>query len=273
MNEGIPLRFFVVTFLWSWLIWMPFVLNGIGALNISENLMSVIAMPFIIIGAFGPAVGAIYSVMTLKGSKEVKLFLKSFLSLKFSWKLWVAIFTIIGSINIIAWYVPELFGYDRIPMLLPNVYFFPIYWIIMVLLGGGQEEIGWRGYIMPLLESKYGLWLGNIILGIIWATWHIPLWFIPGATQTYMSFTAFIIVCIGLSFIFSLVIKMSNGRPVSGVIAHGTFNFFLNLFPVIIMEYGVFQFRFWIFGTLLLCFGIIIMTIFVKAIKRSHNHN
>jgi uncharacterized protein len=154
------------------------------------------------LGAFGPAVGAIYSMNTLKGRKEVKLFLKSFLSLKFSWKLWLAIFLILGLTNILAWYLPELFGYERLPILLPNIYIFPLYWLIMVLLGGGQEEIGWRGYIMPFLKSKYGLWIGNIMLGFIWAVWHIPLWFVSVSTQQYMPFNAFLIGCIGLSFFY-----------------------------------------------------------------------
>jgi uncharacterized protein len=101
MNEKIPLRFFVITFLWSWLIWMPFVLMGIGVLSINDNIM----MPVRILGAFGPAVGAIYSIMTLKGRRENKIFLTSFLSLKFSWKMWVAIFLIIGLTNIVAWYI------------------------------------------------------------------------------------------------------------------------------------------------------------------------
>lgn len=269
MTERIPLRFFWVTFLWSWLIWTPLVLASWGILDISKDLLSVITMPIIIIGAFGPAVGAIYSISTLKGRKEVKIFLKSFLSLKFSWKLWIAIFAIIGLVNILAWYVPELFGYDRVPMLLPNAYVFPVYWLYMVLLGGGQEEIGWRGYILPFIESKYGFWVGNIILGSIWAGWHIPLWFIIGASQTFMPFIAFLIGLTGLSFFFSWVVKRSNGRPISGLIAHGTSNAFIPLFPTIIFEYEVFQLRFWLHEILILCIGIIILMLYIKRFSFS----
>ena len=270
MNEKIPLRFFTITFLWSWIMWLPFVLSGVGILNINENLRSIITMPIVIIGAFGPAVGAIYSIRMLKGKNDLKKFLKSFLSIKFGWKLWLSIFLIIGITNIIAWFVPELWGYNKLAMLLPNAYIFPIYWLIMVFLGGGQEEIGWRGYIMPLLENKYGLWIGNIILGIVWAVWHLPLWFIIGTAQTYMPFIAFTIGCIGLSFILSWVIKQSNGKPISGLIAHGAFNAFMPLFPTLIMEEGVSQFRFWIHEFLILFVGIIIMATYIKAIKKNN---
>jgi uncharacterized protein len=55
------------------------------------------------------------------------------------------------------------------------VFVFPVVWLFMVVLGGGQEEIGWRGYAMPLLESRYGLWTGNLVLGLVWSLWHVPL--------------------------------------------------------------------------------------------------
>jgi len=266
MNIKVPIRFFIVTFLWTWLLWMPFVLMGLGILNLNENVVTTFMMPMIIAGAFGPAVGATYSVITLEGKKELKIFLKSFLSLKFNWKLWVLIFIILGFINIVAWYIPELFGYDRIPMAISNIYSFPVLLLFMVFFGGGQEEIGWRGYIMPFLESKYGIWIGNIILGITWAVWHIPLWFVAGTSQTYMPFIAFLIGCIGLSFILSWMVKYSKGRPLSALIAHGYLNAFMNLFPIIIRENEAFQFHFWIHQSLLLLIGIVTLRYFHKDI-------
>jgi uncharacterized protein len=171
--------------------------------------------------------------------------------------------------NIVAWYIPELFGHDRLPMLLPSVFVFPIVWLFMVFLGGGQEEIGWRGYIMSFLESKYGLWLGNIILALVWTCWHIPLWFISGASQAYMPFIAFLIGSIGFSFLFSWVIKASGGRPLSGLIAHGTSNAFVPLFPSIIMEFGVIQTRWWIYNIIVLIVGSLFM---LSLTKKSNAH-
>lgn len=265
MKEKIPLRFFVVTFLWSWFFWLPFVLTNLGFYSINNNVRSIIIMPSLFIGAFGPVVGACYSVWTLKGKGELGKFLKSFISIRFGWKVWLSIFGVLGCTNIIAWYIPELFSYDRLQMLLPNLYVFPAVWLFMVFLGGGQEEIGWRGYIMPFLESKYGLWTGNIILGVVWSFWHIPLWFISETNQIYMPFLAFVIGHIGLSFFLSWVIKASNGKPLSGLIAHGTSNAFISIFPTFIMEVSVIQMRFWIHEILVLVVGII----FMIALKRS----
>jgi hypothetical protein len=146
-----------------------------GYISIDDDLRRALLLPALLLGAFGPAVGACFSIATLHGKSTLKTFLKSFLSIRFGWKVWLSIFAVLGGINVVAWYIPELFGHVRLEMLLPSVFVFPVVWLFMVVLGGGQEEIGWRGYAMPLLESRYGLWTGNLVLGLVWSLWHVPL--------------------------------------------------------------------------------------------------
>jgi len=52
--------------------------------------------------------------------------------------------------------LPELWGEPRLEMLLPSVWVFLPYVLIMIFLGGGQEELGWRGYILDSLEERLG---------------------------------------------------------------------------------------------------------------------
>ncbi len=258
-NEKFPLRFFVVTFLWSWLIWLPLVLAGFGVIPISRESLKSITTPVTVLAAFGPAVGAFYSLRSLNGRGSIRVYLKSFFSLKFGWKVWIAIFVILGISTAISWFIPELFGANRLGMLLPNIYLFPIYWLIMVFFGGGQEEIGWRGYVLPILEKRFGCWFGSIILAVVWACWHLPLWFIPGTSQTYVNFTGFIMLTLGYSFFYSWIMKASGNRPFAALIAHGTANAFIPVFPVLVMVLGAAQVRFWIWVTLTLLIGIFVM--------------
>ena len=259
MEKRTPIRFFVVTFLWTWSFWGILIIIGMLNLPISDVIFQAISMPIVIIGAFGPAVGAISSVYVIEGKGSVRNFLGQFLSLKFGLKAWLAIFLVLGGASIIAWILPEFFGEDRIRTFFPSVFVFPIYIIIMVFFGGGQEEIGWRGYISPYLEKRFGLIVGGLILGIVWAIWHLPLWFISGASQAYMNFLGFMLKTIGYSYFFSWVIKESGNRLFSGLVAHGVANAFVPLFPWIILADNVKQTRFWIHGIIIIIIGIIIV--------------
>ncbi len=48
-----PYRFFVVTFVWSWLCWLPLVLASVGILPIGKDLLSALSFPVSLVGAFG----------------------------------------------------------------------------------------------------------------------------------------------------------------------------------------------------------------------------
>ena len=43
---------------------------------------------------------------------------------------------------------------------------------IIAFLG---EEYGWRYFLMPIMQKKFGMKLGVILLGIVWGLWHIPV--------------------------------------------------------------------------------------------------
>jgi len=265
LNSKIPLRFFTVTFLWSWFFWLaPSVLSKMRVPEINA-VMSIIGHYLGIIAAFGPAIGAFISLRSTEGAGAIKKYIKSFLSLNFGWKVWASIFLVIGGSAFLAWIIPEFLGENRPPQYLQSISIFPLFFIIMVFLGGGQEEIGWRGYIVPYLENRFGLIIGSLIFGVIWAIWHIPLWFIPGTNQIYMNYFAFLLGCIGLSYFFSWVVEASGRRRLSGLVVHGAMNAFMALFPPINPGINTIQTRFWISQIMIFIVGIIVVS--VRTVK------
>lgn len=60
--------------------------------------------------------------------------------------------------------------------------------ILLVLLlslisGPLNEEFGWRGYALDRLLVRFGFLKGSLVLGFIWAIWHLPWYFTPGQAQ------------------------------------------------------------------------------------------
>ena len=260
MNKNVkfPVRFFVITFIFSWVLWTPLVLGSLNIIPVSEKLLSILKFPAVMLGAFGPLAGALAALRQEKGKGSSGNYLKRFLDFSLGWKAYLFPIIIFGGSTFIAWFCPELLGENRLSMLLPSGWVYIPCLLFMIFLGGGQEEFGWRGYALPILEGKFGIWFANIILGIIWAFWHIPLWYISGTSQAYMNFGGFILLMTGYSFIFSWIRKISGNRPFSGLYAHGLANAIIPLMPTFNPQNGVIQPRYWIWVTLTLLIGVII---------------
>ena len=47
--------------------------------------------------------------------------------------------------------------------------------IILSLIAGLGEEPGWRSFALPRLEIRYAPLLATVLLGFVWAMWHLPL--------------------------------------------------------------------------------------------------
>lgn len=59
--------------------------------------------------------------------------------------------------------------------------------------------------MLPILEKKVSAPLATLIVGIVWAIWHISLWFIEGNSHQSMSFIWFAVLGLALSYWLSMV--------------------------------------------------------------------
>ncbi|MFI3257626.1 MAG: CPBP family intramembrane glutamic endopeptidase [Spirochaetales bacterium] len=107
----------------------------------------------------------------------------------------------------------------------------PIVLAMTTFIGGGNEELGWRGIMQPILESKLPFFSATLITGCVWAVWHLPLWFIVGSTQSTMSFVAFSVLAVLLSFWLAALYKKTKSVFVCCVF-HGLSNLLLSFFII-----------------------------------------
>ena len=101
---------------------------------------------------------------------------------------------------------------------------------------GGQagEEIGWRGYALPRLAARFGLARGSVLLGVIWATWHLPLFFIPGTDTPGQSFTVYLLGVTPLSVAIAWLYWRTNGSLLLTMLMHAVINNTTGIVPSIV---------------------------------------
>ncbi len=91
------------------------------------------------------------------------------------------------------------------------------------LLGGPlPEEPAWRGYALPLLEEKFGALGGAVLLGFLWATWHLPLFLLPGFSSA--PFWMFALIVVTHSILLTIATNLARFSVLPAIIMHWVFN-------------------------------------------------
>ncbi len=107
---------------------------------------------------------------------------------------------------------------------------------VVLLIGGPLgEEIGWRGYALPMLRETHGLLPASLVLGIAWAGWHLPLFLLPGTPQADLPLPWFALQAIALGVLLALVYEGTGGSLLLPMLLHACVNTFsgpLRILPV-----------------------------------------
>jgi uncharacterized protein len=97
---------------------------------------------------------------------------------------------------------------------------------ILSTLFGGQvgEELGWRGYALPRLSRSIGLGPASILLGVLWASWHLPLFYILGGDTVGQSFPFYLLQVVALSVAIAWVYMKTGGSLLITMLFHAAVN-------------------------------------------------
>jgi membrane protease YdiL (CAAX protease family) len=94
--------------------------------------------------------------------------------------------------------------------------------VVFVLIIG--EELGWRGYALPRLLAERSALTASLILGALWGAWHLPTFFVPGAPQYGLPFSAFVFLTMAYSVLIGWVYVHTEGSVLVATLLHGAIN-------------------------------------------------
>lgn len=83
-------------------------------------------------------------------------------------------------------------------------------WASQVLLGGGMEEGGWRGYLQQAFEKRLPAVVSVIGVSIVWALWHLPYFFLPGTFLSGNNFLFYMVTTTATAFTLTAIYKMTK---------------------------------------------------------------
>lgn len=221
IQEYLLIAFFISWFSWGILI----VLTALGVIKFASPLGIILFG----IGGFGPTISALMCIDGKLTFRKVREFILGHKKKTF-WYLLV--FAILESI------IVALSSMEVNPQM--PWYVLPIVFFVCTLFGGGNEELGWRGTLQPLLERVVSKRIKNpvlsfivatLLIGIIWAIWHLPLWFVSGSTQQSIHYGWFLISSIILSFWLGCLYHKSNSILYC-MILHGLSNVLMSFFII-----------------------------------------
>ena len=206
-------KYLILTFVITYLFWgFDIVLSISGAYEHPANNIGIILY---IIAASAPAI----SVFIIMQSDPEKRGAGNFLKTSFRFNAPISEILLIVIFIAIRFGIPCLFGDVKVVGKLWQVIVFtPI-----MLLFGGLEEIGWRGFLQPNLEKKFGFFCAALINCAIWSVWHLPLCFIKGTYQYSGNYLWFVVSLTGTAF-FLAVINKVRGSILPCIIFHSLGN-------------------------------------------------
>src|SRR5690606_16083712 len=106
----------------------------------------------------------------------------------------------------------------------------PVVFIVPVVFGPLAEEFGWRGFALPQLDAKNQVLASSLLLGVVWALWHAPLFWaatgtaISGFAVTASSVGLFFLAVIGSSFLYTWLFNRSGGSLIAAITLHLSMN-------------------------------------------------
>jgi len=226
--------FFVMAYAFTWIVWSPWVLGQDGAgllpINISQAASGYLNAAAILAGT---TLAAFIMTATTEGRAGVRRLLGRLVV----WRVGIRwyLFALLGvplimlvSTMIYSGYLPKLGALGGPCYLLSYLGTFAL---VIVLGGPLFEEIGWRGFALPRMERWHGPLLASLILGVLWALWHLPEFLIPSWAASsggggVLGITLFTITAITFTIVITWVFNNTRASLLLAILVHASIDTF-----------------------------------------------
>jgi len=229
-RTGWVLVFAVGAFAITWLTGLMVVLstqaemvNGAHVAPHAIALPTAVVVTLLFVGAYGPALAAVAVAAAESGRAGVRALLGQLRR----WRVGLE------------WYAVALLGPSLVVLLALSLYALyrgqaPTQWllvpapfyVVLLALGPWGEEIGWRGYALPRLQSRWSALGASLLVGLMWFGWHQWPLFTPArpAVIDWVGLGTFLVYIVAVSVLFAWLYNSTRGSLPIAWAAHAGLN-------------------------------------------------
>lgn len=219
--------FFVLAYAITWSSWTPISYGyDRGLIELSPGIYALF-----VAGSFGPLLaGAI--VTYLRGS-SLRAWFGQALKWRVPLKWWLAalltpfvLYTLMAAIHLL---LGGTLNWSEVAPL----WSLPAGFLSVFLWGGGNEELGWRGFALPHLQQRYGALVSSLIIGVVWTLWHAPPGIVEmGLVGWALDLPFYMTSVTGIAIVATWLYNGSGGSVLLTMVFHAAVNVVQSLYPV-----------------------------------------
>lgn len=207
--------------------WGPLAALKIPAVSFVKDAVPtpVWAMILFILGGFVPSLTALGLTWFYEGRPGIKKLGKRLIQFNFGWRNYLA------AIIFVLFIAGSQLGIDRIG---GNQFDYSIFiaqagsFLPLLILGPLSEEIGWRGFALDRLQTRWNAMTSSLIIGIVWSLWHLPLFYMIGTSQHELGipFAGFLLSLTSSSVLYTWLHNRAGGSIWMAVFFHWIYTYF-----------------------------------------------
>jgi membrane protease YdiL (CAAX protease family) len=229
--------FFIATLLYSWAFWVPYVLLLRPQDQNSTITITPTSILFQSLGAIGPSLVAYLLIRFIYGHERLNQIKAKYWQWNVHAKWYLVAIFLIPALSLVAllWHYfaagSEIFpegsvARDMIAQIgyLGFLVALPLVFISQIFSSPLFEELGWRGFALPKLQTKYSALPSSIVVGLMWGLWQLPLTMALG-----FSVSVYFLRIVSHSILFTWLFNNTNGSMLIALLFHASLNVSLSL--------------------------------------------
>jgi membrane protease YdiL (CAAX protease family) len=210
------ISFFVLTYAVAWLLWAPLVI-------FRDRIPGLLGFVLVLLGSLVPSTVGVLFVALLRGRSGVRTLFRRLLHARIGLRWYLAVLAV-TMLAPLAVGVTILFG-GATPVV-DNTIFGVLFLFAFSIFPGSAlgEELGWRGFALPRLQARHTALKSSLIIGILWGSWHLPLWLTGTESHPISLYGPLVVAVIASSVICTWLYNNTRGSLLIIVLYHAAIN-------------------------------------------------